>query len=271
MAEFKVAQGGVAVGSSGTGSGIDPSLWNALPHFASLAVFPLVAAAAVYGGWWLAGPLIFLWMASSLETVFGTEERNMDPAKAPESQLFWYKLAIWMWAALYPVTLVFTLWQILVVGHLSTWETVLMALVLTGAAQTVFIVGHELVHRRSALDRRIAEFLLASVSYPQYATEHVYVHHSQVCTPGDPGSAPKGLSFWRYLPRDLTLSLREAWRFERDRLARRHLSVWHYANPFWRYVLETAAWYALLYWMGGAWAVLIFAILCFCLLRRISG
>ena len=43
---------------------------------------------------------------------------------------------------------------------------------------------------------------------------------------------------------------------------RLHLPVWHYTNPFWRYFLETAAWYALVYWMGGAWVVLIFAIAC---------
>ena len=81
--------------------------------------------------------------------------------------------------------------------------------------------------------------------------------------PADPGSAPKGQSFWRYLPRDLTGSLRKAWRFECNRLTRRHLPVWHYTNPFWRYVLETAAWYVLVYWMGGPWVLLIFAVLCF--------
>ena len=168
------------------------SIATALPQFLPLAIFPLLAIAAVQGGWGIAGPVIFLWLASGFETVFGTDEQNMDPRRVPESQLFWYKLAVWMWAGLYPATFVFALWQMLVASHLSTWEIVLMAFVLAGAAQTVFIVSYELIHRRSAWERRTGEFLLASVSYPQYATEHIYIHHALVCTPPDTGSAPKG-------------------------------------------------------------------------------
>lgn len=241
---------------------IEPSLRNALPYFLSLAIFPLVAIAAVHGGWWIAGPFLFLWIAEGFEVQFGVEERNMDPKKTLERQLFWYKLPVWLWAVLWPVTLVFSLWQILVVGRLSTWEALFMAAALASVAQASFIIGHELIHRRSVWERRIGEFLLASVSYPHYATEHTSIHHALACTPGDAGSAPKGQSFWQYLPRELERNLIEAWCFERDRLARLHLPVWHYTNPFWRYFLETAAWYALVYWMGGAWVVLIFAIAC---------
>ena len=45
------------------------------------------------------------------------------------------------WAVLWPATLVFSLWQILVAGHLSAWEAGLMALVLGSVAQSVFIAG----------------------------------------------------------------------------------------------------------------------------------
>ena len=222
-----------------------------------------MASAAAFGGWWLAGPLAFFVLADRFNDFFGLEERNMDPDRTRESQLFFYKLSMWLWAATWPATFVFVLWQMLVAGHLSGWEIALMTSVLAGVSQTVFIVGHEMVHRRAAWERRLGEFLLAGLSYPHYATEHVYIHHPHVCTPGDPGSAPKGLSFWGYLPRELASNIVGSWRFERDRLARRHLPVWHYTNPFWRYVVETALWYALIYWMGGVWAVLVYAILCF--------
>ncbi len=201
--------------SSGLGAGteavIQPSILNALPYFISLAIFPLVANAAIHGGWWIAGPFIFLWVGEGLDAVFGMEERNMDPKKTFERQLFWYKLAIWLWAVLWPVTLVFSLWQILVVGHLSIWEALLMAAALAAVAQASFIVGHEMIHRRSVLERRIGEFLLASASYPHYATEHIYIHHALACTPWDSGSAPKGLSFWRYFPREVASNLIDAW------------------------------------------------------------
>ena len=186
----------------------------------------------------------------------------MDPERTLEDGLFWYKLAVWMWAVLWPATLVFSLWQVLVAGHLSAWEAGLMALVLGSVAQSVFIVGHEMIHRLSPWERRFGEFLLSSVSCPHYVTEHIYIHHALVGTPGDIGSAPKGQSFWHYVPREVASNLTGAWRVQRDRLARRHLPVWHYTNPFWRYAIEVAFWYGLIWWMGGAWSVAIFAVLC---------
>ena len=251
--------GGAALASVKT---VEPSTANALPHFVPLVIFPLVIGAAAGGGWWIAGPFVFFLLADRFDSAFGIEERNMDPDATRESRLFPYKLSLWLWAALWPATLVFALWRILVAGGMSAWEAGLLAFVLAGAAQSVFIVGHELVHRRAAWERRLGELLLASVSYPHYATEHVYLHHPLVCTPGDPGSAPKGVSFWRYLPREVASNILGAWRFECDRLARRHLPAWHYTNAFWRYLVETAGWYSLVYWMGGPWATSIYAVLC---------
>lgn len=241
---------------------VEPSAANALPHFVPLLIFPLVFAAGSYGGWWLAGPFVFFSLADRFDRIFGLEERNMDPATTRESQLFLYKLSLWLWAALWPITFAFALWQMLVADRLSLWEVGLMAGILLMVAQTVFIVGHELVHRRALWERRLGEFLLASVSYPHYATEHVYIHHPRVCTPMDPGSAPKGVSFWQYLPQEVTNNLVGAWRFERRRLTRRHLPLWHRTNAFWRYIVEVGVWYGLIYWMGGPWAVLVFLALC---------
>lgn len=262
MAEQRAELGGFGAGTAGTEAAIKPSLWNALPYFVSLPILPLVAYAALHGGWWIAAPFLFFMVPDVFDPILGTEERNMDPKKTIERQLFWYKLAVWLWAVGWPITLAFSLWQILVTGHLSAWEIFFMAMVLTTVAQPCFIIGHEMVHRRSVLERRIGEFLLASASYPHYATEHIYVHHALACTPGDSGSAPKGKSFWRYLPMELKSNLIEAWRCERDRLIRCQLPAWHYTNPFWRYFFETAAWYALVYWMGGPWALLVFIMLC---------
>ena len=240
---------------------VAPSFWNALPHYLPLAVFPLVAGAAFWGGWWIAIPFAVLF-ANNLDPVFGIEKRNMDLGETTESRLFWYKLSVWTWAALWPTTLVFTLWQILVADRLSTWEVALLVVLLAGMSASVFMIAHEFVHRRAAWERRIGEFLLASVSFPLYATEHVYIHHSLVCTPGDPESASKGESFWRFYAKNLPKIFLSSWRYEQKRLRRRLLPGWHYTNAFWRYFVETAAWYVLAYWMGGVWGVLIFAVLC---------
>lgn len=263
MAEDSVDSGGLSAGVAGREGLIEPSTWNALPYFVPLVTFPLVVMAAIDGGWWLAGPFVFLWLADNLDTVFGTEERNLDPRKTRERQLFWYKLAVWVWVALYPITLVFALWQILVAEHLATWEAVLVVLALGSMARLTLNAGHDMMHRRTRWERWIGEFLMASVSFPQEVTEHVYIHHAHIGTPKDSVSAPKGQSFWQYLPRSVVGSFLDAWRFERDWLARRHLPVWHYTNPVWRYVLEVAAWYALAYWIGGVWGLLVLVTICF--------
>ena len=241
---------------------IQPTFWNALPHFLPIAIFPLIIVAALQGGWWILAPFIFFWLAGPLDLAFGMDGRNMDPAKTPERRLFWHSLPVWLWAVLWPATFVFTAWQILVSGHLSDWEGALMVFVLAMEAQAVFIVGHELIHRRRQWERRLGEFLLASASYPQYATEHVYIHHAFVGTPLDVGSAPRGESLWHYFPREVASNLLGSWRVARERLARKGLPAWHRSNPFWRYGLAMAFWYAVVFAMGGPWAIPVYMALC---------
>ena len=240
MAESSANPGGTSAETATAQEFVQPSVLNALPHFLLLLIFPLVICAALYGGWWIMGPFLFIWLENTLDLYLGLEERNMDPWGTRDSQLYVYNLAVWMWAVLWPVVLVLVLWQIFNGGHLAVWEAVLVIFALGMASQMVFIIGHELVHKRYEWERRFGEFLLASVTYPHYATEHVYIHHPLVATPADLGSARKGQSFWEYFPRDVANSIVVAWRFERDRLARRHLPVWHYTNPFWRYSLMVA-------------------------------
>ena len=240
---------------------IEPSILTALPHYLPLCVFPLIIIGALFGGWWLLPPIAFMSLSWSFDRVFGRDGRSMDPWKTPKHRLIWHNLPVWTWAVLWPPTLIFGIWQILVTGQFLWWESVLLAIILTMEAQAVFIVGHELIHRRSSWERRIGEFLLSSCSYPQYATEHVYIHHALVGTPHDVGSAPKGESFWRYLPKEIVSNLVNSWEVARERLARRRLSMWHYSNPFWRYGIGVAFWYGLVFWMGEIWAVPVFAFL----------
>ena len=260
------ALAGADTGSKNAGMGprLEPSILNAVPHYLPLGVFPLIFLAAIHGGWWLLPPLVFMSVVGSFDRALGVDGRNMDPVKTPERWLIWHNLPVWTWALLWPPTLIFGMWQILVVNQFAVWEAALLVIILTMEAQAIFVVGHELIHRRTTWERRIGEFLLACASYPQYATEHVYIHHALVGTPYDAGSAPKGESFWRYFPKEVVCNLTNSWKVVSERLARRRLPVWHYSNPFWRYGLGLAFWYGLVFWMGGLWAVLVFVFLGLC-------
>lgn len=242
----------------------EPSFLNALPHYLPLLIFPLLILAALYGGFWLLGPFVFMSLAGFLDRVFGVDGLNMNPRGISERRFIWYNIPVWTWAVLWPPTLVFGLWQILGGASYPLWQKVCLVLLLTMEAQAVFVVGHELVHRRSTWERRLGEFLLASNSYPQYATEHIYIHHAKVGTPHDVGSAPKGESFWRYFPREVVSNLTNSWQVASERLARRKLSRWHYSNPFWRYGIALAFWYGLVYYLGGIWVLPIYIFLGLC-------
>ena len=263
MQQDTAAIGGPGPQRADTTKVIEPSFRSALPHYLPLAAFPLIYAALIYGGWWLLPPMLFFAVSGPLDRVLGLDGRVMNPMKTPERRLLWHNIPVWTWAFLWPPTLIFGMWQILVADAFAIWEDLLLAIILTMEAQAVFIVGHEMIHRRAIWERRIGEFLLACASYPQYATEHVYIHHAQVGTPQDVGSAPKGESFWRYFPKEIVSNLTNSWKVSGERLARSNLPRWHYSNPFWRYGLYIAFWYGLAYWMGGFWILLIFAFLGF--------
>ncbi|MYB34976.1 MAG: hypothetical protein F4X92_07625 [Gammaproteobacteria bacterium] len=231
---------------------------KALPFFFPIAIFPFVVAAATYGGWWLTGPFVFLLLVDQLDTSLGTDIENVNPNQS-DNRLFWFSMAVWAWVAVYFVTFIYAFRQVFVVDELAIWESVLVVLALGAVARMALNAGHDMIHRRTKLERRIGEFLMASVSFPQEVTEHVYVHHTFIGTPKDAVSAPKGQSFWQYLPRSVGRSYIDTWRVERNRLHKRRLPTWHYSNPIWRYIIETAIWYAFAYWVGGGLGLLAFA------------
>ena len=242
---------------------IQPSIFTAIPHYLPLGIFPLIFLAATLGGWWLLPAFVFMSVTGLFDKMLGVDGKSIDPYETTEKGLFWHNLPVWIWACLWPITLIYGMWQILIADQLSTWECVALAIILAMEAQAVFVIGHELIHRRVPWERRLGEFLLASASYPTYATEHVYIHHAKVGTPYDVGSAPKGESFWHYLPKELISNITNSWALDRNRLARRGLPVWHYSNPFWRYGFGLLFWHGMAFWMGGIWAIPIFAFLGF--------
>ncbi|MCY4227768.1 MAG: fatty acid desaturase [Gammaproteobacteria bacterium] len=259
MSEIGTVKSGFSVDSgNGEREPVRLSSLQALPFFLPVAIFPFVIAAAMYGGWWLVGPFMFLLLADQLDTTLGTDVESANPNQS-DNRLFWFNMAVWMWVTVYFVAFIYVFQQVFVAQNLATWESVLVVLSLGAVARMALNAGHDMIHRRTKLERRIGEFLMASVSFPQEVTEHVYVHHTFIGTPKDAVSAPKGQGFWHYLPRSVGRSYMDTWRTERDRLKRGRLAVWHHSNPVWRYITMTAIWYFFAYWVGGAMGVLAFA------------
>jgi alkane 1-monooxygenase len=105
----------------------------------------------------------------------------------------------------------------------------------------------------------LGDFLMASVLYSHFRSEHLRVHHSHVATPRDAVTARYNEGFHRFFPRVLRQSLVSAWKTEAAMLARRGLPFWHARNPFWTYGALQLGFLALAYGMGGALGLGLFA------------
>lgn len=80
-----------------------------------------------------------------------------------------------------------------------------------------FINSHELVHRRTSMDKWLAKIVQAPTLYGHhFSVYHTKFHHRHVATPDDPTSARFGESYWRYLPRAVVGGVRAAWKVETE-------------------------------------------------------
>jgi alkane 1-monooxygenase len=90
--------------------------------------------------------------------------------------------------------------------------------------------SHELVHRRTRLERLGGGLLAAMICYGTFAVEHVRGHHVHVATPEDPSSAPRGISVWRFLPRAVWGNVCKAFTLEAARLRKQGRRTWTLRN-----------------------------------------
>jgi alkane 1-monooxygenase len=213
-------------------------LTAALPFLMPLAFAPMLALAAWKGGaaLWLV-PVYGILISSWLDRIFGENEANEDP-ETPVAQLFWRRLIVLIWLPIQVAILIGTLWVATRMDHLVLHQKIgLMASVgmVTGAVGIVF--AHELIHQANRWEQRLGEWLLMTVLYAHFKSEHVIVHHRYVGTPRDPVTARYNESFYHFFARVLPGCLISAWRAEAERLAIRKLPHWHWSNPFWRYAI----------------------------------
>ncbi|MZR15079.1 alkane 1-monooxygenase [Maritimibacter sp. DP07] len=209
---------------------------HAAPFWVSLLVVPLIAIAAIYGGWALLLPIAGTWWAfTGLDALIGRNTDNPDPT-ATDAHLYWYSLITWIWLPVQVITLYTMIGWIPRAEHLALWEKFGVFAGVGVMSGTIGIVyAHELMHQKDKLERWLADLLLATVLYSHFRTEHLQVHHPWVGTSRDAVTARYNEGFHHYFLRVLATGPISAWRAERAMLARRDLSPWDGANPFWRY------------------------------------
>jgi len=168
----------------------------------------------------LALPLLISYgLMPLLDALIGEDENN--PPEGVVAQLEddrYYRWLTWATVPLHFVALIGCAWW--VGTHDLSWWAVLVFAYVAGTDSGLGInTGHELGHKRSAIEQWLARLVLAVPAYGHFTVEHGRGHHRCVSTPEDHASARMGESIYRFALRELPGGIRRAWQLEAERLA----------------------------------------------------
>jgi alkane 1-monooxygenase len=186
--------------------------------------------ASGFGLFWFLAPVMVFGVFPLLDWAIG-----LDPTNPPDSVLNWleqdpyYRWCTYLFIPVQYAGLVFACWQ-WADGGLSTIESIGLTLTMGVVGGIAINTAHELGHKRQELERWLGRIALAQTGYGHFFIEHNRGHHVRVATPEDPASSRMGESFWVFLPRTVTGSLRSAWSIETARLDRLGASHWTLRN-----------------------------------------
>lgn len=146
------------------------------------------------------------------------------------SKEYFYKLVTFIWVYV-QVALLFWGFHVVSVENFGFWEWLAFtsgtSLVTGGIGITV---AHELGHKSEKIQQVYAQILLMTVCYMHFFIEHNRGHHVRVATPDDPATSRFGENFYTFWIRSVRDGYINAWELEKERLAKKGLSVWSLQN-----------------------------------------
>jgi alkane 1-monooxygenase len=182
------------------------------------------------GIFWFYGPFLVFAIFPLLDLAIG-----MDAANPPDSVMKWleqdryYRWCTYLYIPIQYAGLVLAclLWSS---GRLSSIDDIGLALTMGMVSGIAINTAHELGHKRASSERWLSKIALAQSAYGHFFIEHNRGHHVRVATPEDPASSRLGESFWAFLPRTVSGSLRSALEIEREHLTRDGRRFWSPRN-----------------------------------------
>jgi alkane 1-monooxygenase len=198
------------------------------------------------------GPVIFFYgVAPLIDLALGADTSNPPESAVPDLERdAYYRVITWLLAPMLWAAFIYGAWF-----YTTTplgWGGRIAGVLSIGAVGGFCInLGHELGHKRGALDRTIAKLILAPTFYGHFTIEHNRGHHRDVATPADSASSRMGESIWRFACREMPGAFRRAWELERARLRTDGLPLWSWHNELLQPAVVTAAlWAGLVAWLG---------------------
>jgi alkane 1-monooxygenase len=189
----------------------------------------LVEATGLGIAWWF-GPVMVFGVIPLLDQAIGKDSEN-----PPDSAIKWleqdryYRWCTYLFLPLQFASLILAcvMWSS---GELSFLESLGLAFTVAMVGGIAINTAHELGHKRKSYERWLSKIALAQTGYGHFFIEHNRGHHVRVATPEDPASSRLGESFWEFLPRTVSGSLRSALHLERVRLERAGKGFWSVGN-----------------------------------------
>lgn len=194
--------------------------------------------------WTLWVPLAFVYLVIPLlDYLFSNDRSNPPQQLVPQLEAdAYYRLLNHLTVPLHFFILITGAW--FVANHDLGWFGLLGHSLMVGAISGFAInTGHELGHKKDAVDRLAASLVLAVPFYGHFSMEHNAGHHAEVATPEDSASARFGESIYQFMLREIPGGINRAWRLESQRLQRRGFRTWSWHNK----ILQSYAVSAVLY------------------------
>jgi alkane 1-monooxygenase len=218
-----------------------------------------------WGIFWFYGPFLVFGIFPLLDLVVG-----MDAENPPDSVIKWleqdryYRWCTYAYIPIQYAGLVLACW-LWSSGKLSTIDDIGLALTMAMVSGIAINTAHELGHKRASNERWLSKVALAQSAYGHFFIEHNRGHHVRVATPEDPASSRLGESFWEFLPRTVSGSLKSAWELEGVRLDRMGKSHWSPRND----ILN--AWAMTVVLFGALTAIFGWVVLPYLLIQAVLG
>ena len=226
-------------------------------------LLPFLFIPLIFISWFFGGSSIILipiygyFSISILDFIFQSADKTDITAKNFKK----YSIILWLWPFVQLFLIFGSLFVIFNSTKFNTVEAIFLMLslgIVTGAVGITF--AHELMHKKSKIERMFCDILLAMVLYSHFRTEHLLVHHRYVGTKKDPVTARFNESFYMFFLRVLPGCLISAWNVENERLLRNGKKTSDSKNPFWLYFGLILLFLTFSYFIGGVFGVLLFII-----------
>ena len=229
-----------------------------VPLIPILSVGLMFATGSEWALWFT--PVFVYAVLPLLDKLIGNDPHNPPESVVKElSQDKYYRYCVYAYIPIQYLILIGGVY--LVTSGTLGWVGIIGATISVGMIGAVaFNTAHELGHQVEKHEAWLCKIALAQTGYGHFYVEHNRGHHINVATPEDPASSRYGESYWEFLPRTMSGSLKSAWKLEKDRLSRLDKSVWSIQNHnLQAWSLTAVLFTGLTVWLG--WPALLFLVI----------